>query len=68
MSTVTKLAYTIAEAAEATGYSEKTIRRAIDAGDLVVRYGTKTKPVVKADELEAWLDSLPTTPPSKEHI
>jgi len=57
-----KLAYTIAEAAEAVGYSQKTIRRAIASNDLIARYGTGTKPVIEADELRAWLRSRPTVP------
>lgn len=57
-----KLAYTYAEAAEATGYSERVIRRAVDACDLVARYAN-TKPVIEASELERWLQSLPTVAP-----
>lgn len=49
--------------ATATGLSETTIREAIAAGDLVVRYGGKraTKPIVDAVELFTWIRSLPTT-------
>lgn len=56
-----KLAYTRAEAAEATGIGIKTIDRAIKAGDLA----TLPKPTVKgrriavvliaADELRRWI-------------
>jgi hypothetical protein len=59
-----KLAYTYAEAAEACGYSERVIRRAVDTSDLVPRYAN-SKPVIEATELERWLRSLPSTPPSR---
>lgn len=59
-----KLAYSIAEAAEATGYSPDTIRRAIQSNDLIARYANR-KPVVPVAELQAWLDSRPTTAPKK---
>lgn len=55
-----KLAYTIAEAAEACGVSEPIIRRAIRKGDLVPRYPT-SRPVIPADELADWLKTLPTS-------
>lgn len=56
-----KLAYSIDEAAEASGYSSDTIRRAIRNSDLAVKYAN-TKPVVLASELEAWLTALPSEP------
>ncbi len=58
-----KFAYSIAEAAEAAGVSDKTIRRAIEAGDLAVRYPT-SRPVVPVDELRAWIDAMPSQRPS----
>ncbi|HEY4598895.1 DNA-binding protein [Corynebacterium sp.] len=59
-----KLAYTIAEAAESTGYSERVITRAIAERSLVARYAN-TKPVIKADDLTVWLENLPTEKPVK---
>ena len=56
-----KLSYSIEEAAEATGYSTDTIRKAIRNSDLSVKYAN-SKPVVLASELESWLTSLPSEP------
>lgn len=56
-----RLALTRAEAAEAVGVSERTLRKAVQAGDLVERY-VGSKPVIAVTELESWLASLPTTP------
>lgn len=49
-------------AAVAAGVSETTLREAIEVGDLTAHYvGRKaTKPVVTADDLHAWVSSLPT--------
>jgi excisionase family DNA binding protein len=60
----TKLAFTIEEAAEATGYSKDTIRAAIRNHELIARYAN-TKPVVMATELQDWLTSLPTEAPTR---
>lgn len=57
------LAYTIPDAAAASGVSDKTLRRAIAKGDLPVRYPT-ARPVVLADDLHAWLANTPTEPPT----
>lgn len=57
-----KLAYTIAEAAEAVGVSTDVIRRAIRRGDLVASYIT-SRPVIAVSELEAWIAAAPTTSP-----
>lgn len=54
-----KLAYTLTEAAEATGYSERTIRRAIAESRLVAKY-ENSKPVIMTRDLEAWLEALPS--------
>lgn len=59
-----KLAYTFEEAAEMVGYSAQVLRRAAADGLLIVRYGSSSKPVIRHSELEAWLDSLPTEPPT----
>lgn len=47
-------------AAAATGFSEDVIRRAVNAGDLTVRYPSiagraLSKPVIEADELQRWI-------------
>jgi len=66
---MSKLLYTLAEAAEQVSVSEKTLRRAIQATDptafppplLAKRMGTPKKPayrVLHAD-LMAWAQSLP---------
>ena len=57
---MSKLAYSIEEAAVATSYSTDTIRRAIKNNDLSVKYAN-SKPVILASELEAWLNALPST-------
>lgn len=59
---MTKLAYSISEAAEAIGQSPDTIRRAIARGDLAAKY-PNSKPVILASELSDWLDSLPSEAP-----
>lgn len=58
------LAYSIADAGAAAGYSESVIKRAIAKGDLAPRYAN-TKGVILNDELHEWLQSLPTEPPRK---
>lgn len=59
-----KLAFSIEEAAAATGYSTDSIRKAIRNNDLGVKYAN-TKPVILASELESWLTSLPSEAPTK---
>lgn len=59
-----RLAYSIVEAAAATGYSTDTIRRAIRNNDLTARYAN-SKPVILAGELQSWLESLPTEAPGR---
>jgi hypothetical protein len=56
---VTKLALTIAEAAEAVGYSDDVIRAAMKRGELQASYAN-TKPVIRVTELTRWLESLPS--------
>lgn len=56
------LAYTIEDAATAAGVSKSTLNRAIASGDLTRRY-PNSKPVIMADELAAWLESLPLDKP-----
>jgi len=54
---------TLARAVEATGISESTIKRAIASGDLPAHYvGSRAgKPVVRAVDLDEWVQSLPRT-------
>lgn len=59
-----KIAFSIEEAAVATGYSTDTIRRALRNSDMTARYAN-SKPVILATELTDWLQSLPTEAPSK---
>jgi hypothetical protein len=59
---MSKLAYTYAEAAEATGYSQDVIQRAVSAADMVASYAN-SKPVITARELERWVESLPHVSP-----
>ena len=54
-----KIAFNLVEAAQATGVSDKTIRRAVACGDLPVKYPT-SRPVVMADDLRAWVESAPS--------
>lgn len=61
---MSKIAYSIEQAAEAVGYSTDTIRRAIRNNDLSVKYAN-SKPVILASELESWLTSLPSEAPTK---
>lgn len=64
--TLARVSYTVAEAVQATGISEATIRAAIADGSLVANYvGVKaSKPVLRAVELDAWIASLPTSRPA----
>lgn len=58
---VPKLSYTFPEASEATGYSEWTLRREVRLNNLVASYAN-AKGVIRADELDRWLRSLPEDP------
>lgn len=56
---MSKIAYTYKEAAEETGFSDSTLRRAVASGDLVPRfYGTA--PVFLHEELQGWIEALPS--------
>jgi hypothetical protein len=59
-----KRAFSFEEAAEATGYSIDTIRRAVRNSELTARYAN-TKPVILAGELDEWLAALPTEAPKR---
>lgn len=54
------VSFDLAGASTATGFSEDVIRRAMNAGDLTVRYvtvagRTVAKPVIEFDELQRWV-------------
>jgi len=59
---MSKLAYSIPEAAEMASTSVSVLRRKIAANDLSVRY-IGSKPVILAEELKAWLEALPAEAP-----
>jgi len=59
-----KIAYTVAEAAEMVGYSERTLKQAIADGNLLARYAN-TKGVIRHADLDAWIDKLPAEAPAK---
>lgn len=53
------ISYSAQGAAAATGVSETQIRDAVRDGDLPGRY-SKTKLIIRHEDLAAWVDSLPT--------
>lgn len=55
-------AFNVQQAAELCGVSADVIRRAIARGDLIAIYPT-SRPIIKATELDTWLDRLPTERP-----
>jgi excisionase family DNA binding protein len=58
MSETQKIAYTINEACEAVGLSRTTLYEAFQRGELVPRkVGQRT--LILADDLKAWLQSMP---------
>lgn len=54
-----KAAYTVQEAAAAYGVSADVIRAHIRANRLVAKYPT-SRPVLGAQELQEWFESLPS--------
>lgn len=56
---MTKEAFTVQEAAEATGVSADVIKSHIKHGNLVARYPSR-RPIIPAEELRNWLEHLPT--------
>lgn len=53
------VSYNMAGAVGATGIGETTIKAAIASGDLIAHYvGVKT--VIRAADLDEWIQSLPT--------
>ena len=61
MSTLTKLAYSLDEFAEAVSLSKAQVRKHIDAGDLTPSY-SGTKPIIPLDEARRFLEALPAEP------
>ena len=59
MTIAERVSLTLAECAKATGLSEDYIRRAYRSGAFPVRYAG-SKILVRRDDLEQWIDSLPT--------
>ena len=57
------VAYTRATAAQAVGISVRGIDKELKEGRLACRY-YGTKPLIPADELKSWLDSLPSEAPA----
>lgn len=56
---MSKISYSIAEAAEAVGLSERVIRDAIKDSYLPARF-MNTKALVRREDLETWIDSMPS--------
>lgn len=56
------MAYTVQEAAAAYGVSADVIRAHIKLGKLVARYPT-SRPIIGAEELDDWFESLPSEAP-----
>lgn len=53
------VAHTIPEAARIAGVSVRTLRYAIERGEIDVRYPT-SRPVILRDDVLAWLATAPT--------
>lgn len=51
-------------AVEATGLSKTTIQEAVATGELIAHYCGR-KPVFRAVDLDAWIESLPTERPDR---
>lgn len=58
-----KLAYSLQESAEATGYSVRTIQTHMADGNIIGRYAN-SKCVILAEDLKEWLLNLPTEKPN----
>lgn len=54
------IAVNLADASAMAGISLRTLRRAIDAKEIPVRYVTPRRPVVLIDDLRAWIEAAPT--------
>lgn len=55
------ISYAIPDAAKATGIGQGRIRQAIKDGDLIAYY-VGVKAIVRADDLNEWITTLPTEP------
>jgi excisionase family DNA binding protein len=55
---VEAIAYTIQQAADLCGVDHKTIRKAINSGQLTAKYPT-SRPVIMRTDLELWLSNAP---------
>lgn len=53
-----KTTYTLEEAAQLTGYAQATLRRAIEAGDLVALSNRENERRISGVELERWWRGL----------
>jgi excisionase family DNA binding protein len=53
-----RIAYSVAEAAEQTGFSQRKIRQLIADSELAAKKAGN-RLVIPADSLTTWLDSLP---------
>ncbi|MFS0717587.1 hypothetical protein ABC337_11450 [Arthrobacter sp. 1P04PC] len=60
--TIPKLALTFDEVAEASGYSVRTLKYQVAAGNLLARYAN-SKGVIRVEDLAQWLDDLPAEAP-----
>lgn len=56
-----KLAYTIAEACEATGLSDDTLYRKHQAGEITMRKAGR-RTLINAEDLKRLIDNLPALP------
>lgn len=54
-----RISYTLREAADATGISERVIQRAYLGGQLPVHFVT-SRPLILRTDLEEWIASAPT--------
>lgn len=61
---MSKIAYTVQEAADACGVSEQVVRRAVGKGDLTFHYPT-SRPVLLAEDLRDWIATAPVERPEK---
>lgn len=57
--TAPQRAYTVQSASKAYDVSTEVIRAHIRNNNLIARYPT-SRPIIGADELEAWFNALPT--------
>lgn len=56
------VSYTYDEAADAVGCGKTAIKDAIRAGDLERHYISRSRPVILAADLAAWVESRPGEP------